>query len=612
MDDQRDVDVVIVGSGVAGLSAALTARQRGAGSVLVAESEGVVGGSSRLSGGLIMGAGTRYQKAHGIDDDADSLFHDYMQLNRWNVDAGVVRRFSELAGPTVEWLGDLGVEYYDTLVFGGEERVPRVHVPLGRGQGVIDVLSRRCREADVDVALGQRVDRLLTESGAVVGVAVGDDAITAGAVVIATGGFGNNPDKLARFFPSAARTGSAWYIGADGSRGDALDFAEQVGAQVVGRDHGLRLLHAGFDRIYEAYLPGWIVLVNRDGQRFVDETAPYGILDSQSREQGDVVYAVFDHATLEVATAAGVARYKHSIPGSTKRQSPHWNADVIAQMVKERRVASAPSIDDLAVELGIPPANLAGTVSRYNADVAAGLDTDYLKDATFLERVATPPFYGVELRPATVASTACGLRIDPTANVRGVDGGGVPGLFAAGECTGSVVGAQYIGSGNNYGNCAVFGRVAGASAAALGAGRAKPMTADSLPVEYLFTLTADVSRAATIADGPIGTRVIVSCAGGSFDGPRIRGVVHGPSGDWVQIANDGALRIDVRLLLRTDDGADILMTYRGIAVDGGATIRAAPTFETGDERYAWLNTVQGVATGSSGGGQATYEVYCLL
>ncbi len=137
------------------------------------------------------------------------------------------------------------------------------------------------------------------------------------------------------------------------------------------------------------------------------------------------------------------------------------------------------------------------------------------------------------------------------------------------------------------------------------------MTNDSLPVEHLFTLTADVARAATITDGPIGTRVIVACAGGSFDGPRIKGEVHGPSGDWVQIAGDGALHIDVRLLLRTDDGADILMTYRGVSVDGGATIRAAPRFETGDPRYAWLNALQGVATGSSGGGQVTYEVYGL-
>lgn len=462
----RDLDVLVVGSGVAGLAAALTARERGAERVLVAEGEGVVGGSSRLSGGLIMGAGTRYQKALGIDDDAGAMFHDYLQLNRWDVDAGVVRRFCELAGPTVEWLGDLGVEYADTLVFGGEERVPRVHVPIGRGQAVIDVLTARCREADVDVALGQRVDRLLTDDGQVVGVAVGDDELTAGAVVISTGGFGASPERLAEHFPSAAASGIAWYIGADGSRGDAFGLAEQVDAQIVGHDRGLRLLHAGFAEIHEAYLPGWMVLVNRDGHRFTDETAPYGILDFLTRQQGDEVYAVFDRTALDAATAAGVARYKHLIPGSSKKQSPHWNADVVDQMVREGRVGEAPTIADLADVLGLPRPHLEGTVARYNDAVGAGVDDEFLKDRSFLEPIATAPFYGAVLRPATVASTACGLRIDTQAAVRGIDGAAIPGLFAAGECTGGVVGAQYVGSGNNYASCAVFGRVAGASAAA--------------------------------------------------------------------------------------------------------------------------------------------------
>jgi fumarate reductase flavoprotein subunit len=105
-----------------------------------------------------------------------------MQLTQWKVEAAVVRRLCERAGPTVEWLGDLGVEYYDQLVYGGDERVPRVHCPIGRGQAVVDVLARHCRDQGVDVALGRRVDRLLVDDGVVMGVAVGDDTITAGTV----------------------------------------------------------------------------------------------------------------------------------------------------------------------------------------------------------------------------------------------------------------------------------------------------------------------------------------------------------------------------------------------------------------------------------------------
>jgi flavocytochrome c len=462
----RDVDVVVVGSGAAGLAAALAARAEGAGQVLVAEAEGVVGGSSRLSGGLIMGAGTRYQRALGIDDDAESLFHDYLQVNRWNVDAAVVRRLCEFAGPTVEWLGDLGVEYHPELVFGGDERVPRVHVPVGRGQAVVDVLHRHCREQDVDVALGQRIDRLVIGGdGVVAGVAVGDDEIRAGAVVLASGGFANDPAKLARFYPSAAATGNAWYIGAAGARGDALELGAQVRAQTTGHDRGLRLLHAGFAQILEAYLPGWLVLVNAEGHRFCDETAPYGMMDFLVREQGDRVWAVFDRPTLERATQAGAARYKQAIPGSSKYQSPHWTTDVVDQMVREGKVATASTIEDLAAALGLPGVALAGSVQRYNRAVEAGVDDQFGKYRAFLDPIAQPPFYGVELRPSTVCFTSFGLRIDPDARVLDEASAPIAGLYAAGECTGGVVGAHYVGSGNSYANITTYGRIAGAAAA---------------------------------------------------------------------------------------------------------------------------------------------------
>jgi len=466
LSTDRDVDVVVVGSGAAGLAAALSARQNGARSVLVAEAEDVVGGSSRLSGGLMMGAGTRYQRALGIIDDSDALFHDYMTLNHWDVEAGAARRLADFAGPAVEWLGDLGVEFYDQMVYGGDERAPRVHVPIGRGQAVINILHSACRRAGVEVALSRRVDRLLVEDGAVAGVAVAEDTITAGAVVLATGGFGNEPAKLAKYYPSAAATGWTWYIGAAGSRGDALDLTGQVGAQILGHDRGLRLLHANFARIYEAYLPGWIVIVNREGRRFFNETAPYGITDGLLRRQGDVAYAVFDSAALTAATAAGVARYKQQIPGSSKKQSPHWNDDVITRMAAAGKVHRTDTIEELALALGVPVGELSGTIARHNAQVAAGEDADYLKDPQFLEPIAMPPFYGAELRPATVCFTACGPRIDRDARVLHRTGRAVPGLLAAGECTGGIIGPAYVGSGNSYANCVVFGRIAGATAGA--------------------------------------------------------------------------------------------------------------------------------------------------
>ena len=207
MSDAPDVDVVVIGSGAAGLAAALSARQAGVGRVLVAESEGVVGGSPRLSGGLIMGAGTRYQKAHGIDDDGTALFHDYMQLNRWDIEASAVKRFCDEAGAAVEWMGDLGIEYYDTLVFGGDERVPRVHVPIGRGQAMVDVLAPA-------LPGGRRRHRPRAARPA----------------VVRTGGVAGH----------ARRSGAARSHLGGGSRRCTTD--------------GSRLLHANFDKIYDAYL----------------------------------------------------------------------------------------------------------------------------------------------------------------------------------------------------------------------------------------------------------------------------------------------------------------------------------------------------------------------
>jgi hypothetical protein len=136
----------------------------------------------------------------------------------------------------------------------------------------------------------------------------------------------------------------------------------------------------------------------------------------------------------------------------------------------------------------------------------------------------------------------------------------------------------------------------------------------SLPVEHLFTLTANTAGATLVQGGPAGTRVIVGVTGGTFEGPRLRGTIEPPGGDWVTQRADRSIRLDVRITLKTDDGAAILMTYSGIGLPkqgGGLDLRTAPQFETGDERYAWLNNVQAVGIGAPGQGSVTYEVYAL-
>lgn len=138
------------------------------------------------------------------------------------------------------------------------------------------------------------------------------------------------------------------------------------------------------------------------------------------------------------------------------------------------------------------------------------------------------------------------------------------------------------------------------------------MAVDALPVEHLFTLQLDAAmdEAYHVRGGPAGRRLIAAVVGGTFEGPRMRGKVAPMTGaDWVTIRPDKSLRIDVRLVLLTDDDATIYMFYGGILQDGQA--RSAPYFETGDERYTWLNNVQGVGVGALTPEGPRYEVYAL-
>ncbi len=136
------------------------------------------------------------------------------------------------------------------------------------------------------------------------------------------------------------------------------------------------------------------------------------------------------------------------------------------------------------------------------------------------------------------------------------------------------------------------------------------MAATSLPVEHLFTMTATLADPDVIRDGPLGTRMIFNVTGGSFQGPKLNGKVAASGGDWLYMRADNSGKLDVRATLHTDDGASIYVSYNGILKDG--EIRTAPLFETGDERYAWLNHVQAVGVGRGGGGSVTYDVYRLL
>jgi fumarate reductase flavoprotein subunit len=166
------------------------------------------------------------------------------------------------------------------------------------------------------------------------------------------------------------------------------------------------------------------------------------------KRNGGIGYAIFDEPLRQ---AAG--------------HGPSFNADTLQAKADAGRIIRAASIEALAAEAKINARALGGTLEKYNADCAAGRDSAYFKEPRWMRAITTPPFYAVEIRPAIIAWTGTGLRIDPEARVIGGDERSIAGLYAAGETVGTFHGDVYIGGGGSYGPAVTFGKVAGANAA---------------------------------------------------------------------------------------------------------------------------------------------------
>lgn len=456
--------MIVVGGGGAGLAAAVEADAAGA-RVLLVDAAERLGGSTALSGGVFYAAGTSVQRSAGVADDTpDAMFAYYLTLNQWKVEPAVVRRLCDEAAPTLEWLIGLGVEFPPgRLYVGGVEDVPRSHKPVGGGSAITGALERELRARRVDVALGNRVEGLLREDGRVVGVRARGEEATAATVVLATGGFGNSRELLERYYPTASAAGDwTWSISAATCVGDGLRLALNAGAALGGEDRGLLLRTAGFRKELEIYMPAWLVFVNGDGRRFVCETAPYAVLGSVIAAQGGRCWAIFDEDSRARATPedANLASYASDVAETS------WSAEVLSELADSGRILRAPTLERLAAEAGVPAPALAATVARYNADCADGRDAAFFRAPSTLRPIATPPFYAAEIRAAIVCLTSCGPRIDPDAHVLDAAGVPIPGLYAAGEVAGNVLGDLYVGGGNSVANAVVYGRVAGRVAAA--------------------------------------------------------------------------------------------------------------------------------------------------
>ena len=459
-----DYDVIVIGGGGAGMSAAIEAHDAGA-RVLLMEAAAKLGGSTALSGGVYYAAGTSVQRAAGVQGDtADAMHEYYLTLNQWRVDPAVVRALSDGAAPGLEWLIALGVKFpVSALYRSGVETLPRGHQAAGNGAGIAAALERAVHaRAGIEVLLGNRVEALLVRDGRVCGVRARGEEASAASVVLASGGFGHSAELLARHYPEATAAGGwAWSISAPTCVGDGLRMAEQVGASIGGENRGLLLTTPGFHKQLEVYVPGWIVYVNSEGRRFVDETAAYAVMAGVIKEQGGKCFALFDEASRAAAKPA--PEFADAFASGVLPLN--WVADVLAAQAAAGKILSAPTLEELGKKADIAPGALASTVARYNADCAAGRDGAFFKDPRVMRPIATPPYFAAEVRPAIICLTSCGPRITPETRVLDRSERVIPGLFAAGEVAGNALGDRYIGGGNSIANAIVFGRIAGKSAA---------------------------------------------------------------------------------------------------------------------------------------------------
>lgn len=449
---EPDYEVIVIGGGGAGMSAAVEAARAGARTLLV-ESDRKLGGSTALSGGVFYAAGTSLQRACGIEDTPEAQFRYYMNVNQHKLEAGLVHRLCKHSAPTFEWLLSLGVKFDAAdLYVSGVDGIRRGHRAIGHGAAIATALEAAVHSAGVDVALNTRVSELAFTTGRVCGIVTSDGTVSARAIIVATGGFGNNPALLQRLYPDATRYPDAnWYIGTPHALGDGLIMGEAVGAALAGHNRGLLLLTTGFTRDLEPYLPGWLVYVNREGRRFIDETTEYSVLAEVLKEQsGAECFALFDEATRLAAT---------------QRDGANWDADRLAGFAAEGLITRAETLETLAIQLGVRPTALQNTLERYNADCMTGLDGAFLKEARHLRPLLTPPYYAAPIKPAVICWTGTGLRIDPDARVLDRDERAIPGLYAAGETTGGMFGQCYAAGGASVGNAVVFGRIAGRQAA---------------------------------------------------------------------------------------------------------------------------------------------------
>ena len=460
-------EVVIVGGGGAGLAAAVSALQHGA-SVTIIEKMGYLGGSTNVCGGAINASDTKYQKALGIKDSPENHFNNTMKGGHMTNNPELVHYLTDNAKATLNWLEDMGLVVNPKVGAATGALYQRSHYPdPAGGNTYVRTLEHKLGLYGADrvkVLLETKATDLIVQNGRVVGVkAQGRDgtviATATKGVIMATGGFGSNVE-----FRQKVNTG-IWKeadLGKDigcsnisvAAQGDGLIMAEKAGAELIGladiqvHPNGtpgtglmLDIKTSGRNRLF----------INENGDRFVNEGAARDVLSK----------AVFAQPHSTYWLVQNYLRY------------PDENAvDLLSgrtmhDMLEQGRVKKAKDLEELSQMTGMPLDHLKASIEEYNKAVRNKGTPDkfgFVASHTDDREMTKGPWYFAKKVP-TIHHTMGGIRIDTGAHALNAKGERIKGLYAAGETTGGIHGENRLG-GNAVADCMVFGRTAGANAAA--------------------------------------------------------------------------------------------------------------------------------------------------
>ena len=443
-EEELETDIVIVGAGGAGMTAAINAAQAGKNVILLEKMPYAGGNTTKATGGM-NAAETHYQKEQGIEDTVEQFVEDTMEGGHQLNDRDLVTKMAEDSAEGIDWLDSIGAPL-PKISFSGGATNQRIHAPedgSGVGAYLVTALLKKMSEYDnIKVMYNTAATKLLSEDGTVNGVlAEGQDAdytIHAKAVILATGGFGNNEDMIVKYRKDLKGTVTT---SAPGIMGDGIVMAQEVGADLV--DIEQIQLHPTVEQktsmlITESVRGDGAILVNQDGKRFTNELLTRDVVSAAELEQpGSYAYIIFDQKLRDGLKA-------------------------IEKYVSTGITVQGDTIEDLAAQIEVDPATLAETLKNWNQYVADQNDPDFGRDTGMDNDLSTAPYYAIKIAPG-IHHTMGGVHIDTDAEVIDTNGNEIPGLFAAGEVCGGVHGGNRLG-GNAVADIIVFGRIASESA----------------------------------------------------------------------------------------------------------------------------------------------------